>query len=241
MVSEVITLENRLRALRIEKGLTMKQLGQMLNLAESTISQYETSKRNIDNATLIKFSDIFHVTTDYLLGKSNIPAFPPTISDFDGPLFIYLSPSKQLELYDVLSSSCAKKGCDEDSAISQNGIPVNFFPDLKTQKRRIVCLSDIIRVAFFLGVYDSVSTILSSPDYDDYLTPLQKRDLVNAGSCLRKGFDSHSYTPADEELLTAYLSLNCEGKEKIRSYASDLVQTGLYAKENPAASENAAG
>ena len=60
-----------LRLLRKEKGLSMKELGETLGLAESTISQYETGKREPNQATLRALADYFHVTIDYLLtGKT---------------------------------------------------------------------------------------------------------------------------------------------------------------------------
>ena len=50
-------MANRIRELRKAKGTTMKQLGVAIGLAESTISQYETGKRQPDNATLCRISD----------------------------------------------------------------------------------------------------------------------------------------------------------------------------------------
>lgn len=46
----------------------MKQLGEVLDLAESTISQYETGKRQPDNETLLRLGEYFEVTVGYLLG-----------------------------------------------------------------------------------------------------------------------------------------------------------------------------
>lgn len=59
----------RLRGLRKQKGLTMKELGHLVNVSESAISQYETGKRNADYETMLKFADIFNVSVDYLLGR----------------------------------------------------------------------------------------------------------------------------------------------------------------------------
>lgn len=56
-----------LRELRKAKGMTMKKLGDIIGVAESTISQYETGKREPDFETLLKFGEIFTVSTDYLL------------------------------------------------------------------------------------------------------------------------------------------------------------------------------
>lgn len=61
-------MKNRIRELRKANGLTMKQLGEVVDLAESTISQYETGKRQPDNETLLKISEYFGVTVGYLLG-----------------------------------------------------------------------------------------------------------------------------------------------------------------------------
>ena len=62
-------MANRIRELRKAKKMTMKQLGEAIDLAESTISQYETGKRQPDNATLCRLSDFFGVPIDYILGR----------------------------------------------------------------------------------------------------------------------------------------------------------------------------
>ena len=64
----------RIRELRKEKNITMKQLGEVIGVAESTISLYENGKRQPDNDTLQKLADYFCTTTDYLLGRTDEPA-----------------------------------------------------------------------------------------------------------------------------------------------------------------------
>lgn len=64
---------NRLAELRKEKGLTLKQLGQSLNMRDNTLSQYETGKRTPrDMHTWDKIAEYFGVTPEYLLGYSEI-------------------------------------------------------------------------------------------------------------------------------------------------------------------------
>lgn len=63
-------MEN-LRALRRQAGLTLKELGAALGLAESTVSLYENDKRNPDVQTLIRFADYFSVSVDFLLGRED--------------------------------------------------------------------------------------------------------------------------------------------------------------------------
>lgn len=62
-------MEN-LRTLRRQAGLTMKQLGANLGMAESTVSLYENGKRSPDVQTLIRFADYFGVSLDFLLGRN---------------------------------------------------------------------------------------------------------------------------------------------------------------------------
>ena len=63
---------NMIRTARKQKHMTMKELGRMTGLAESTISGYETGKRQPDNTTLVQIADILGVTVDYLLGRDNL-------------------------------------------------------------------------------------------------------------------------------------------------------------------------
>lgn len=60
---------NRIRELRKAHGLTMKELGKRIGLAESTVSLYERNLHEPDLDTLRSLSAIFSVTVDYLLGN----------------------------------------------------------------------------------------------------------------------------------------------------------------------------
>ena len=61
-------MQNRIREIRKALGLTMKELGEKVDAAESTISQYETGKRQPDNETLLKLGEVLDVSVGYLLG-----------------------------------------------------------------------------------------------------------------------------------------------------------------------------
>ena len=62
---------NRIRELRKKKNLTMKDLGDAIGVAESTVSLYETGKRQPDQETLLLLANFFHVSLDYLVGRIN--------------------------------------------------------------------------------------------------------------------------------------------------------------------------
>lgn len=59
---------NKIRELRAERGLTLANLANNTGLAVSTISQYETGKREPKLATWIKLADYFGVSVGYLQG-----------------------------------------------------------------------------------------------------------------------------------------------------------------------------
>lgn len=60
----------RLKYLREKYKMYQSELAEKLNLAPSTISMYERGDRDPDTSTLSKIADIFNVTTDYLLGRT---------------------------------------------------------------------------------------------------------------------------------------------------------------------------
>lgn len=65
-------MKNRLKQLRMEKGLTQEELGNQLGLANNTISRYETGSNEPPKfETWQKIADFFHVPTEYLLGITN--------------------------------------------------------------------------------------------------------------------------------------------------------------------------
>ena len=58
-----------IKTLRLSNHYTQEDLAQKLKISKSTIGMYEQNRRSPDLETLLKLSDIFQVSTDYLLGK----------------------------------------------------------------------------------------------------------------------------------------------------------------------------
>lgn len=65
-------LGDRIKLLREEKHLKQEELAKDLSVAPSTIGMYETNKRQPNNDLIIRLAKYFNVSTDYLLGKSDI-------------------------------------------------------------------------------------------------------------------------------------------------------------------------
>ena len=60
-------LGEKLRELREDKGLSQKQLGEILNIGHKTISDYERGVSSPDIITLKQFADYFQVSMDLLV------------------------------------------------------------------------------------------------------------------------------------------------------------------------------
>ena len=65
-------IDKRIKKLRIENNLTQKDLAISLNLTPKMISFYELRQRTPPSDIILKLADIFNVSTDYLLGRTDI-------------------------------------------------------------------------------------------------------------------------------------------------------------------------
>jgi DNA-binding XRE family transcriptional regulator len=64
------TLGNNLQQLRKNNHLTQKQVAQRIGVSVSVISSYEVTHRTPSYDVLIKLANLYHTTTDYLLGRT---------------------------------------------------------------------------------------------------------------------------------------------------------------------------
>ena len=67
---EIMKFEN-IRSLRIDRGYTQKQIGEVLGISQNTYSQYEIGVLNYPVDVIIKLAQFYGVSTDYLLGLTN--------------------------------------------------------------------------------------------------------------------------------------------------------------------------
>ncbi len=62
----------RLRLLREEKKMGQKEIASLLGITYSEISKYETDIRKPSSDVIIILANFFQVSTDYLLGQTNL-------------------------------------------------------------------------------------------------------------------------------------------------------------------------
>lgn len=63
---------NRLKELRLEKGLLQSDIAKVINKSDRAIGLYERGERDMGTETLSILSNFFNVSIDYILGKTSI-------------------------------------------------------------------------------------------------------------------------------------------------------------------------
>lgn len=62
---------DRLKRLRQEKRLRQDQVAALVGVTKSTVSTWESDIRQPSYQVLIQLANLYHVSTDYLLGRSH--------------------------------------------------------------------------------------------------------------------------------------------------------------------------
>ncbi|WP_175471414.1 helix-turn-helix domain-containing protein [Fontibacillus panacisegetis] len=62
----------RIRGLREDRDLNQQQLAHYLNISQATYSRYENGNLDVPSSVLIKLSEYYGVSIDYILGQTNI-------------------------------------------------------------------------------------------------------------------------------------------------------------------------
>ncbi|WP_156940166.1 helix-turn-helix domain-containing protein [Caldanaerobius polysaccharolyticus] len=75
------TLGKRIKELRTELGLTQEELAKKIGVTRAALSSWEINRRDPDTTTLQKLSEIFNVSVDYILGKTDIRTRADEITD----------------------------------------------------------------------------------------------------------------------------------------------------------------
>lgn len=65
------TFCKRIKELRIESGLTQKELAAKLQTSNSAVCDWEKGRTQPDLQMLVRIAELFNVQTDYLLGLSD--------------------------------------------------------------------------------------------------------------------------------------------------------------------------
>ncbi len=68
----MVILGDRLAELRKDKGWKQEQLAKELSISVHTVMSYEQNKSNPDDDMKVKIARLFNISTDYLLGLTDL-------------------------------------------------------------------------------------------------------------------------------------------------------------------------
>lgn len=116
-----------LRELRRERKLSLRQLGELVNIDYSEISKMERGERGLNDQTLIAFADFFQVSTDYILGRTD--KRPEAIK----PKEIFKSPYKETQTFKNIVKTIDRLTLDELQMV--NGVITAIVGDTTKDKK----------------------------------------------------------------------------------------------------------
>lgn len=106
----------RLKELRAKKGLSQSAFAKAFGVAQNTVSNWENGNRTLDAETASRIANYFHVTVDYLLGRTDEPRQLSLDEQLEGIEFALYGEVKDLtdeEKQDILTYIRFKKQQDQ--------------------------------------------------------------------------------------------------------------------------------
>lgn len=115
-VNEFIQIGSKIKKLRLEKGISQKEMSKMCEIPYSTYSNYENNNREPGTEQLITIAKALNVTMEELIAGHTLYDFypPPGISE-DHPVAFPGLEKKLSELGCYIRYGCDYPGCDENA------------------------------------------------------------------------------------------------------------------------------
>lgn len=119
----MMTLQQRLKSLRLGRLLTQKELARLLNVSQNAIYNWENGNREPNKEMIEKIASLFDVSPAYLMGWEN-----------ERTVFIADNLKKIMELKNISSSELANLSdlpiCEIDDILENGRAPVSYISKL---------------------------------------------------------------------------------------------------------------
>lgn len=166
----------RLKMLRNDMKLSQEDVGDFLKMDRSSIGKWENESSQPTFETLVQLSNLFDVSTDYLLGKTDIKN--PYTDDIDG-----------FQEYSFIQIGFRIKKLREERNMSQKELAKELettdgLIDLYEKSIRKPGYGTLIRLSSFFNV--STDYLLGLSNLKPSKINVEKLDLINDYSSLSK-------------------------------------------------------
>lgn len=124
-----MTVGEKIREKRLEKGLTQKALGEIVGIAEPTIRRYETGKLNPKIETIRKIADGLKITPFDLIGPEwfDFQLDPQKLSDLQNEITTYQALEQYLKSLGYIVSFDGSANTDDPDVVLIKGKEKTIF------------------------------------------------------------------------------------------------------------------
>lgn len=227
----ILLLGERIKTLRKEIGITQEELGKTIGVTTSMIGMYETNARKPSYDVLLKMSEYFNVTTDYLLGKSNpidIRSYEHIQKRLNSPLAASLLDEdfiKELSIAKRISEDEAEKLMEEiliDNSIKFFDFNFNEWTLVDKIKEEMISNDRSIEENISKATFDIIIDIFNDLNKYDLVSVLKiVKDIKNQYPNIISEISDPKEIKVVEEILSFYIDdndLTLEDKTLIRKY-----------------------
>lgn len=126
----------KIRENRRKNKLTQQELSKLLNISQSTLAGYETGVREPNIEILIKLTQIFNCSLDYLIGNASSQSLIETATNDEKDIFLLIKKLNQSEqiklkgyiqgLLDNRTEEKSYKSFNNNSFNNSNNNNINF-------------------------------------------------------------------------------------------------------------------
>ena len=191
-----ITLQERLKDLRVAHKLNLEELAKLTGISKSALGNYENDDyREINHGNLVVLAQFYKVSTDYLLGLTENKNHPNTdltnLHLSDGMIDLLLSGSINNRLLCEIATHDKFKELMADTEIFIDSIADNDENVLSVQKVRQILISSGNNIDKFIEVFCNSLGIkykrVSESEKESFRKLLKKSPSIkNSGINFRK-------------------------------------------------------
>ena len=238
-MKSIVTINERIKDLRVEKGLNLNELSQHTGIPTSTLSDYEQEDFTVPHPVVIKLAEFFGVTSNYLLGMDDTKE--PVNNDLSGThltnkaLEVLRSGKINSRLVSEIIENEYFSALMMDAEVYVDG----FVEDKLEQNNRLL---DIAREKVAEKTGDDPDTTLTTLNHihyaqEDYFAGVLSKDFIPILKDLKKAHHDSNETSdrpfTKEEIIKVMKSVNDipgGGSKKLAAIINAFFKIGLNKK-----------
>ena len=154
---------DKIRKLRTDCTMTQQELADKIDVSPSTVGMYEQNRRLPDVNTVISLAKLFSVTSDYILGITQVSQ----VEVLENEYFTTTKTEFDLTFHNRFTELCRDEfdnGEDYTEISNKLHISKDVLADFSNNIDKLPNLSDLIKIASYFNV--SLDYLIGRSDYE---------------------------------------------------------------------------